>query len=178
MINLTVSQVLKFCSSWRKHNVDLILERCTCTWWMALLWIAQLNGELILTFWSCNPDSWGWLCDQSGSNFTNNKQIFRFWHFFQTLGTAQTIIGAARRKVILQRFPTARKTSINPKCLNLVPPAFRADVYRTKLTRKQCTLHSTQSWGHNGACRKHARTDEYSSLQKKKQWILSKPRTD
>ena len=158
--------------------------------------VNRLNGELIVVFWSCNRDSSGWLCDQSGlicdqsgsicdqcgSNFANNKQRFRFWHFFQTLGTAQTIIGAARRKVILQRFPTARKTSINPECLRVVPPAFRAEVlraevYRTKLTRKPRTLHWTQSWKYSGACRKRTRTDEYSSLQKR-QWTLSKTRTD
>ena len=26
-------------------------------------------------------------------------------------------------RVILQRFPTARKTSVNPECLRVVPPA-------------------------------------------------------
>lgn len=149
--------------------------------------VNRLNGQLILVFWSCNCDSSGWLCDQSGlicdqsgSNFANNKQRFRFWHFFQTLGIAQIIIGAARRKVILQRFPTAHKTSINPECLRVVPPALEQKFIEQNLPENLALCTERNSGGTMelvGNTHGLISTRACSSLQKT-QWTLSKTRTD
>ena len=55
--------------------------------------------------------------------------------------------------------------------------SFRADVYRTKLTRKSRSPHWTQSWGTMERQNHRTRNDKYSSLQKT-QWTLSKTHTD
>ena len=86
----------------------------------------------------------------------------------------------------MQRFPTARKTSINPECLGVVPPALQQRFTEQNLPENHalCTEHnpggtmelventhgliSTRACTrHNGPCRKQARTDEYSSLHKR-----------
>lgn len=82
-------------------------------------------------------------------------------------------------------FPTAHKTSINPECLRVVPPALEQKFIEQNLSEDHtlCTEHNP--WGtmelventhglmntqacrrDNGPCQEHAQTDDYSSLQK------------
>ena len=130
----------------------------------------------------------GWFVTNVNRNLQTKSKDFDF-------ETSQTITGAARSKVILQRFPTARKTSINPECRRVVPPALEKKFIKQNLPENHALYTEHNPGGtmelvenphglistracrrHNGPRRKQARTDEYSSLQKR-QWT-SKIRTD
>ena len=86
----------------------------------------------------------------------------------------------------------ARKTSINPEYLRVVPPALEQTFIEQNSPENHAlrtehnpgaqwsvktTVHGMTSTRacrrHNGPCRKHTRTDEFSSLQKR-QWTLPK----
>ena len=90
---------------------------------------------------------------------------------FEMLGTAKTIIGATRRQVIFQQFRMACKTSTNPECLRVLPPALEQKFKEQNLPENHelCTEHnpggtmelvedthgliSTRACsGHNGPC--------------------------
>ena len=72
----------------------------------------------------------------------------KFMTLSPNAGNCVNHTGAARRMVILQRFPTARKTSINPERMSRnCFSSFRADFYGTNLPENHALYAEHNSGG-------------------------------